>query len=329
MKLLFTYIILALFSSSAVAQTYELEQVGVIPFEKTIKRAGKVSFKRSISLSFKSPGYLKKLSVDEGDYFVANQLLATLNTEELIGEKNRLYIQLLQAKKEVNRVKQLIAENLSSHQALDVAQTHLDTVREAYQVAYYNLDKAEIHAPFEGVVLTRSTDLAEFQSPGKEVLEVAAVDKNLIVKVRLTDTEIAFVKQGQVVQVQLPNIGMVKGVVTKVPVKNSIEGHFFLIEVLLEEVKAGQGVFAGQLAQVVFSISTEHLVYAVPLNALVEVDKNGLAILVTKKAEDKFERQAFEVLNIESQFIYLRASNQDETLSVVTQGWQQLDVSEH
>lgn len=330
MKSKFAYIFVAsLFLGSTVsAQNYELEQVVVTPFEKSVKRAGKVAFKRTLTLSFKSSGYLKTLSVDEGDFFSSKQLLASLNTEELIAEKNARYAQLLQAKREVNRTKKLMAQELSSEQQLELAQTNVETTREAYQLSYYNLEKAEIYAPFEGVVLARFSELAEFQAPGQEVLEVAAINKNLVVKVKLTDKEISFVKLGQNVQVDLPNIGRVNGVISKVPVTSNTDGQLYLIEVLLEGIQAGQGVVAGQLAQVTISFSTENSVYQVPINALIEIDENGAAILLTKENNGRLIRQSFDVLNIDTQSIYLRAQSQNEAIEFVINGWQQLNVSE-
>lgn len=330
MKSLLVYIFVAVLciSASGKAQNYELEQVTVTPFEKSVKRAGKVAFKRTLKLSFKSSGFLEALSVDEGDYFSEKQLLASLNTEELKAEKNSRYAQLLQAKREVNRTKKLLEAELSSEQELELAETNVETTREAYQVSYYNLEKAEIYAPFNGVVLARYSDLAEFQSPGKEVLEVAAISNNLVVKVKLTDNEISFVKVGQTVQVDLPHLGRIKGVISKVPVTSNARGQLYLIEVLLENIKAGQGVVAGQLAQVTIDFATESSVYQVPISALIEIDDTGAAILLTKSRGDKIIRQSFDVLNIDNQSIYLKAQNSHDSIEFVTNGWQQLNISE-
>lgn len=315
-------------SQSAVAQNYELVQVSVAPYEQSFTRAGKVAFRRTLNLSFKSSGYLKKLSVDEGDYFSSGQLLASLNTEELKAEKNTRYIALLQAKKDRNRIEKLLAENLSSEQALEQADTQVDTQREAYQVAYYNLEKAEIYAPFDGVVLSRFAELGEFQLPGQGIIEVAALDNNLVVKVRLTDREIGNVKLGQQVKVQTYNLGEVDGVISKVPVASNAIGQLYLIEVLLQNMKVNHGVVAGQLAQVNLEFASDTLVYKVPVSALVRTNQDGSAVLLTKIDENQFVRQSFEVLNIDNEFLYLRAQNHNETLDIVTRGWQQLKFSE-
>lgn len=310
------------------AQNYELAQVSVAPYEKSFTRAGKVAFKRTLNLSFKSSGFLKKLSVDEGDFFTQNQPLASLNTEELKADKNAKYSRLLQAKREVNRIRKLIEQELSTQQQLDAAQTNVDTAREAYQVAFYNLEKAEIYAPFDGVVLARFSELAEFHAPGQQVLSVAAINNNLVVKVSLTNDEITFVKQGQNVRVRLANLGEVSGVISKVPVMSNTDGQLYLIEILLTGIKAGSGVVAGQLAQVDIDFVTEKFVYKVPMSALIEMDESGNAILMTKSDDNSFVYQTFSVLNIDNQFIYLSTENHNEALEIVTQGWQQLKVSE-
>ncbi|MEW6990584.1 efflux RND transporter periplasmic adaptor subunit [Colwelliaceae bacterium 6441] len=310
------------------AQNYELAQISVTPYEKSIKRVGKVAFKSTLNLSFKSSGYLKTLLVEEGDFFTQHQLLASLNTEELKAEKNSRYARLLQAKREVTRVKKLLALNLSSEQALDVVQTNLETIREAYRVAYYDLEKAELKAPFDGVVLSKLSELAEFQSPGKVVLEVAAIDKNMVVKVALTSNEISYVKLGQSVQVHLSGFGVTPGVISKIPVKSNTSGQQYLVEVLLDNLKAGVDVFADQLAQVVIHYSVDKYVYRVPISALIEMNAIGDAVLAIKTADDKLVYQSFGVLNLDSQYLYIRAQNSSEELEIVTHGWQQLNISE-
>ena len=128
-------------SFSSFSQSYDLEQVIVEPYADTIKRTGKLDFKRTLNLSFKSSGYLTKLSVDEGQYFEKDQLLASLDTTELLQNKNSTYAQLLQAKREVNRQRELLKNELSSQQELDLALTKIETTRSAYQIAFYNLEK--------------------------------------------------------------------------------------------------------------------------------------------------------------------------------------------
>jgi RND family efflux transporter MFP subunit len=307
------------------SQNYDLEQVIVEPYADTIKRTGKLDFKRTLNLSFKSSGYLTKLSVDEGQYFEKDQLLASLDTTELLQNKNSTYAQLLQAKREVNRQRELLKNELSSQQELDIALTKVETTRSAYQIAFYNLEKAQVYAPFSGVVLNRYTELGELQSPGHEVLKVAALDKNWVVKVALTGNEVSQIRLGQKVNVTLQTFGAVIGEVSKIPAISNTDGNMFIIEVLLPNLTLKSGIVAGQIAEITIDFTSENFVYRLPISALITVDDNGQAVVIAKNQQE-LSYQYYDIYRLDNQFVYLFASVDDQPLQIVTSGWQHISL---
>jgi len=312
-------------SFSSFSQNYDLEQVIVEPYADTIKRTGKLDFKRTLNLSFKSSGYLTKLSVDEGQYFEKDQLLASLDTTELLQNKNSTYAQLLQAKREVNRQRELLKNELSSQQELDIALTKVETTRSAYQIAFYNLEKAQVYAPFSGVVLNRYTELGELQSPGHEVLKVAALDKNWVVKVALTGNEVSQIRLGQKVNVTLQTFGAVIGEVSKIPAISNTDGNMFVIEVLLPNLTLKSGIVAGQIAEITIDFTSDNFVYRLPISALITVDDNGQAVVITKNQQE-LTYQYYDIYRLDNQFVYLFASVDDQPLQIVTSGWQHISL---
>ena len=326
-NLFWLVVLSALLPLRAMTANFDVENVQVEQYNDVVIRTGKLDFKRTLNLSFKSSGYLTKLSVDEGEYFEKEQLLASLETVELKEQKNAAYAQLLQAKREVNRIEKLIASELSSEQALDNAKTQVETTRANYQIAYYNLEKAQIKAPFSGVVLARFSDLGELQSPGREVLKVAALKDNWVVKVALTGTEIGQVRLNQVVDVRLHSLGKVKGVITKVPIIANTDSQLFLIDVLLPDVMLNSGVVAGQIAEVRIDFASNKFVYRVPIEALMAVDENGRALIVTQISEnERAVQQAFDIFKIDNEYVYLIANKSDQSLNIVTRGWQHISL---
>lgn len=308
------------------AQNYGLEEISMTAFSNEIKRTGKLDFKRTLNMSFKSNGYLKKLSVDEGEYFKKGKVLASLEVDELVENKNSTYAQLLQAKREVNRVSKLMEANLSSEQNLDDALTNVETTRAAYQVAFYNLEKAQVIAPFDGVVLARYTELGELQSAGKEILKVAAIENNWIVKVVLTGSEVGQVQLGQKVDVNLQHVGSVEGTISKIPVIANTDSNLFRIEILLPQLNLKSGIVAGQIAEVSISFLTDDLVFQVPIEALMGVDEAGKALLLTKLDTEELAEQSFDIYQLDNRYIYLSGEHGMQALNVVTLGWQQLAV---
>ena len=328
MKLLFTIIILigGIFIT-AKAQNFDVAEFSVEPYTSKIQRTGKLAFKRTVNLSFKSGGYLTELTVDEGDYFSKDQLLARLDTAELIEDKNVKYAQLLQAKREVKRISELMKSNLSSQQQLDDANTLVETSRAVYKVAFYNLQKAQIAAPFSGIVLKRFTELGELQSPGHDVLQVAALKNNWIIKVALTDNEVGQVRLKQPVTVHLANIGTVAGIISKIPALANNQNNLFTIEVLLPELIQKNGVIAGQMAEVIIDFTEPKSVYRVPVSALVAVDDNGKALIVTQSISNELQQKAFDIYKVDNQFIYLLANSDDQPIQLITQGWQNISFN--
>ena len=312
-------------SFSSFSQSYDLEQVIVEPYADTIKRTGKLDFKRTLNLSFKSSGYLTKLSVDEGQYFEKDQLLASLDTTELLQNKNSTYAQLLQAKREVDRQRELLKNELSSQQELDLALTKVETTRSAYQIAFYNLEKAQVYAPFSGVVLNRYTELGELQSPGREVLKVAALDKNWVIKVALTGNEVSQVRLRQRVNVNIQSLGVVVGEVSKIPAIANTSGNMFVIEVLLPNLTLKSGIVAGQIAEITIDFTSDNFVYRLPISALISVDEAGQAIVIIENQKE-LTYQKYDIYRIDNQFVYLFASVDDQPLQIVTSGWQHISL---
>ena len=320
---IFFLLCISLFTQSAYSEGYQVAQFGVEPYTKIIKRTGKINFRHIVKLSFKTSGFLTQLNVDEGDTFDAKQLLSALDTSELKADVNATYARLLQAKRNITRIKALLAKKLSSQRDLDDAFTAVETTRSAYRVAVYNLEKAQIFAPFAGVVVHRNTELGELQTPGKAALQVAALQHNLIVSVALTSEEIGFVRLEQKVQVHIPRFGVIEGVVSKIPVISNSHSHLFTIEVLLPDGSFTRPLIAGQLAQILIYTPSHDYVYRLPIGALNAIDDQGYALIALEE-NSQTTQKAFPVYKIDNKYIYLHANQGDLPLSVITQGWNKL-----
>ncbi|TWX71059.1 efflux RND transporter periplasmic adaptor subunit [Colwellia demingiae] len=322
-----------LFSSAPVfAQELETKTIKAEPIVKKINRTGKLTFKRTLNLSFKSSGYLEELNIDEGDSFIKGQLLAQLDSEELTAEKNASYARLLQAKREIRRINTLLSKKLSSQQALDDAKTLVETTRASHKIAQYNLVKSQLIAPFDGVVLSRYTELGELQSPNQSALKIAAVENNLVVRVALTASEVNLVNLQQRIDLNLTQYGLVTGTVSKIPAISDQQSHLFTIEVLLENLKVNQ-VVVGQLVHILAEVMTDTFSYRLPLEALNSVDSQGKALVMvldTNSTETKsYRQQEFLIKQLSNEYIYLSAQPSSPPLTIVTRGWQHLALIEN
>lgn len=313
-------------AQGASVEGYQLTTIEAEPYTQVIQRTGKVDFSKVVNLSFKTAGFLTELNVDEGDSFTQKQLLAALDTSELKADKNATYARLLQAKRNVKRIETLIKKNLSTQRDLDDALTAIETTRAAYRVAYYNLEKAQIFAPFDGVVVQRNTALGELQSPGVSALQVATLANNLIVSVALTGEEIPLVHLNQQVKVHLAYLGVVDGVISKIPAIADSKNHLFTIEVSLAETNFIKPLIVGQLARILIYAQSERYVYRLPIEALNAVNEQG-QVLIAVEINNKLEQQAFSLYKTDNHFLYLTAEKNSPALQVITQGWNKLPLN--
>jgi RND family efflux transporter MFP subunit len=307
------------------SEGYQLTTIEAEPYTQVIQRTGKVDFARVVNLSFKTAGFLTELNVGEGEIFKKNQLLAALDTSELLADKNATYSRLLQAKRNIDRVKVLMEKNLSSQRDLDDALTAVETTRAAHKVASYNLDKAQILAPFDGVVIQRSTDLGELQAPGVSALQVATLSNNLIASVSLTGEEISLVHLNQKVKVNLAYAGLVNGKISKIPAIADSRNHLFTIEVSLEETNLTKPLIVGQIAKILIYAKSQNYIYRLPIAALNAVNEQGQA-LITIERNNVPEQEAFAIHKLDNDFIYLTAQEDSAALDVITQGWNNIPL---
>ncbi len=314
------------------AADFSVIEITAEPLIETLSRTGKVKFKRTLDLSFKSNGYLEKLKVDEGDYFVKGQLLAQLDETELIAEKNSSYARLLQAKREVERIKTLINNKLSSQQALDDAQTLVQIRRANFELAEYKLAKTKIIAPYDGVVVNRYASLGELQTPNKNTIKIAALVNNVVVNIGVTADEIHYIDLQQQAIVNLGRFGEASAFVSKIPARADPMSHLFNVEFLLSDVTLDD-ISIGGLAEVTAQITTKILVYKLPLKALNGVNKSGKAIVMIFNKDTTTSvpvtHKFFDIEKVSNQFVFLSAEQGATPLRVIDEGWQKLQHKLH
>jgi RND family efflux transporter MFP subunit len=309
------------------AEQLSTQIINVEPFVEVIDRVGKIGFKRTIDLSFKSNGYLEVLNVDEGDYFSQGQLLAKLDDTALIAEKKASYARLLQAKRQVERIKILLNNNLSSQQALDDAQTLIQTRRSDFNIAEYQLSKANIVVPFDGVVVKRYSSLGELQMPNEHVLTVAALENNAIVSITLTDEQMSLVNEQLQVFVNLKELGIIPAKISKIPASADSLNHLFSVDFLLNNINIKQ-INVGSLAEVTAKIATNTFVYKLPLKALNGIDEQGRALVVISENSSNvlksYRQYVFDIKKISNKYLYLQAQQDSLPITIVDNGWQNL-----
>ncbi|MGH8082322.1 MAG: efflux RND transporter periplasmic adaptor subunit [Lysobacter sp.] len=181
--------------------------------------AGEVRAREESPLSFRVAGKLIERKVDVGAHVGAGQVLAVLDPGDLDAQTRAAQAQFAAAEAEYARARadqmrfaQLGQGQLVSRSAIDAqdaaakaAQGQLNSARANLEVARNQSAYAQLRAPANGVIATRSAEAGQVVSAGQQVFSLAA-DGTREVAFAVPEGAIATFKPGQAVLVELWSI---------------------------------------------------------------------------------------------------------------------------
>jgi HlyD family secretion protein len=165
--------------ATPVVMAYPSQSVSVL------NATGYVVAQRKASLSTKATGRLEWLGVAEGSVVRAGEVVARLESRDVLAQLEQARAQVGVAQAEfadaelnANRSAQLLAQRFISAASHDAALARLNKARAslaataaAQQVAEANLAQTEIRAPFNGVVLTKNANVGDNITPFSSAAE--------------------------------------------------------------------------------------------------------------------------------------------------------------
>lgn len=180
----------------------------------TIKVSGNIEATQ-VRLSFRIPGKIKLLMVDEGSRLKIGDVVASIEVDELSKVKIQADAALKvcelayqQAKDDYQRAQNLFSGGAISAQKRDLAKTASDSAKANLDQAKANLELVDIRlgfsdlvSPIEGFVVTKSAELGEVVPAGAPIFTVDDL-KNIWLTAYINETDLAKIKLGQNVSIK-------------------------------------------------------------------------------------------------------------------------------
>ena len=243
----------------------------VIPFVETLKvvsgsasgaiRArGLVTYKRETALSFGAPGEIETLSVDAGDKVYAGQQLATLRRTTGGADESETALARKMAEQNFERITRLHASGAASQVDLDNATLALERARSSIAIT----------SPASGVVLRRMAERGQVVAAGTPVLSIGEQRSGVIVRASVSSSEIARIREGDIVEVNIRERGVLSGKVARIAAKSSEGTGGFEIEV---QIDAPGDLRSGEVAEVMIRSKSpveEKASFVIPALALTD-----------------------------------------------------------
>ncbi len=125
-----------------------------------------------LNVTTRMPGKITDIYVDEGDYVKENQVVAQLDTKEMLARRKALVARLNNVKVNLKRVRNLYNAGAVPKQKLDEVETGYEILRDNLAALDAKLEDMTIRSPINGVVNVRVLEVGQMMPPGMPVVIV-------------------------------------------------------------------------------------------------------------------------------------------------------------
>jgi membrane fusion protein (multidrug efflux system) len=148
--------------------------------ENVVRSSGTVLASESVDLVAEAAGRIEKISFREGAKVDRNELLVTINDDDLQAQLKKTDLQIQLALEQEKRQRQLFEINGISKEQYDIALNQVNTLKADKENLVASIRKREIRAPFEGRVGLRYVSEGSYVS---STTRIASIQKISLLKV--------------------------------------------------------------------------------------------------------------------------------------------------
>ena len=262
---------------TAAAQVMTLKPIDM-PVQDAVP--GAVVSEQQIQIASRLMGYIRSISVHEGDMVKAGQLLFTIDPTDIQGQVVQAHsgaaqadAALADAKADYERFGNLYKDESIPKAQYDkiklqynIAQNQANAAHAGMGVAEAQLHYAEVRAPIDGVITQKFANAGDLAAPGRPVLAMEN-GKKLIVQTAVSDETYAQLKLDDTDLVELAgSMQPLPGkIVRLVPAADSMS-HTHLVKV---DLPGAKGLYSGAFARVQFKTGSKQTL-SVPKSAVLQ-----------------------------------------------------------
>jgi len=192
-------------------------EAGPVPLEVTA--TGNLAARKSVMVSTRMMGWIRKIHVHEGQAVSRGDLLISIDDTDMQAKKRQAEAGLAEAQavqdnaeRMAERFENLYAENSVSQKQLDDVLTGRDRARAGVRMAEaalaevnVNLGYLSIEAPTDGIVARRMVEEGDMANPGMPLINLETSGSMKVVA-HLAEKDVALVQTGDVLTVDVTSL---------------------------------------------------------------------------------------------------------------------------
>ncbi len=286
-----------------------------------IVATGILSSKEEITLSFKTGGIVRRLTVDEGQAIVKGQILASLDLSEINAQFVSAKNALDKADRDLERATNLYKDTVGTLEQKQNAQTAKEIAKADFEIASFNRNYSIVNAPVTGKVLIRYVEKGELVFPGQPIYRVAKLGSNgsQILRLGLSDkdiTKVALEDNATVLFDAFEGKSFPAQIIEIAESSNSKTGLF---EVELAFDSFYPELKNGLIGKVKIIPSKAEKTYDIPMDALVEGKDSQATVFFTTNGET-VDKATVQVLDIRSDYFTVKSSTIPQNALIIKEG---------
>lgn len=147
-------------------QPVVVHEVGYVEFRDVIEGLGTAEASESVDIMARVTQNVRTIHFRDGQDVEEGELLITLNDREERARVQELEFRLSEANRQLNRLRELAAENAASRSMIDEQEVRVEQTVSELEVARSRLEEMTIHAPFSGRLGIRQVSRGALVRPG-------------------------------------------------------------------------------------------------------------------------------------------------------------------
>jgi len=249
-------------------------------------------------LSFKIPGIINGILVNEGENVKKGQLLAELDLIEIKSKVIQARSAFDKAKRDFERINNLFQDSVATYEQKQNAETGLEIAGAALKAAEFNLKHSKIRAPANGNILQQFSEEHELIGAGMPLFLFGSEDGTWMIEIGVPDREIVNLQIGDSAKVifdAYPDIKFSACVSEIGGSANPMTGTF---EVQLEVEKNRERLFSGFVADVTIYPMNSREYSLIPAESLFEATGNEGTVFQVIYPENRVKKINIKIDNI-------------------------------
>lgn len=175
-------------------------EVTPVDLSRIVRASGTIEPLERVHLNSQLSAVLTELTVREGDFVEAGQLIAASDLSELRAELRRSRAQLAKLERQARRKRPMVERQVVSASELADIDSEIEIARSEIELWETRIQLSRVTAPRDGVVVARHVDPGGYVAVNEPIIDIADLS-TLVVPVRLSERDVIHLAVGDSVEI--------------------------------------------------------------------------------------------------------------------------------